>query len=349
MSTGGSRINCLPNSGNHSATPALPLCSPINNINQCVSSPVIAGTLYYDNNSNGVRDAGENDRANVEVQSSSGLSAYSNRNGYFEVTGDTGTNVITVLAPTPYVSVPATATYIFHTFDTLVNNAFALQPTVSLDSLRVSIVNDLTPRPGFDFGYTVNYENVGTTVLSSNMQISYDAANLAYVDATIPGVTSSGGVLTVPAINTTPGDRGRFSISFTVNTTAPLGDTVLAIVSSTVNAGVVKDSIFNVISGSYDPNDKNATPVLTPAQVADGTFINYLVRFQNTGTDTAFNIVVTDTLDTRLDASSFQMLDASHPAIIKRDGRALTFEFINIQLPDSNVNEPLSHGFIKFR
>ncbi|RYZ33395.1 MAG: hypothetical protein EOP49_35970, partial [Sphingobacteriales bacterium] len=254
-----------------------------------------------------------------------------------------------VISPSPYSSVPATVTYNFNSFDTVVHSAFALQPSVTLDSLRVSILNNFTPRAGFDFGYTVIYENVGTTVLSSNMQLSYDATNLAYVDATIPGVTNNAGVLTIPAINTTPGDRGSFSVAFTVNPSAPLSDTLLAVVSATVNAGFARDSIFNVISGSYDPNDKNASPSLTPTQVSDGAYINYLVRFQNTGTDTAFNVVVTDTLDSRLDASSFQMLEASHPAIIKRDGNALTFEFLNIQLPDSNVNEPLSHGYIKFR
>src|SRR5690606_34406594 len=81
----------------------------------------------------------------------------------------------------------------------------------------------------------------------------------------------------------------------------------------------------------------------------DGTFIHYLIRFQNTGTDTAFNVVVTDTLDARLDAASFQMLEVSHPALIKRNLQELSFEFHNILLPDSNVNEPMSHGYIKFR
>ncbi|RYZ48021.1 MAG: hypothetical protein EOP49_19750, partial [Sphingobacteriales bacterium] len=347
--TSGSRVTCLPNSGNYTATPVRLLCNSTNNVNQCPAFPVIAGELFYDHNSNGIRDANENGRANVEVQISSGLTAYSNINGYFEITGDTGTNVITVIAPTPYISVPPTATYVFNSFDTLVYGAFALQPTITIDSLRVTIVNGSTPRPGFDFGYTVNYENVGTTVLSSNMQIAYDAANLTYVDASIPGVTNNAGVLTIPAINTTPGDRGSFSVSFNVSSGAQLNYTLLGVISATINASIVRDSIFNLISGSYDPNNKNATPSLTPAQVSDGTFINYLVRFQNTGTDTAFNVVVTDTLEARLDASSFQMLEASHPAIIKRNGQALTFEFLNIQLPDSNVNEPLSHGYIKFR
>ena len=349
VATEASRVTCLPNSGAYSAQPSRPLCSPVNNVNGCQAFPVIAGSLFYDHNSNGVQDPNENGRANVEVQAASGLSAYSNINGYFEITGDTGTNTINIVSPTPYAAVPSTATYVFSSFDTLVNDTYALQPTVMLDSLRVSMVNNFTPRPGFDFGYTINYENVGTTVIASNMKIAYDATNLSFIDATIPGVTNAAGVLTIPVINTTPGDKESFSVAFTLNASAVLGDTLLGVVSASVNAGSVSDSVFNIITGSYDPNDKNATPVLSPQQVSDGSYINYIVRFQNTGTDTAFNVVITDQLETQLDVSSFQMLETSHPAIVKRDNRLLTFEFLNIQLPDSNVNEPLSHGYIKFR
>ncbi|MEI2750819.1 MAG: hypothetical protein V9E88_18935 [Ferruginibacter sp.] len=101
--------------------------------------------------------------------------------------------------------------------------------------------------------------------------------------------------------------------------------------------------------GAFDPNDKRATPKLTPEQVQQGAYINYLVRFQNTGTDTAFNVVVRDVLSNLLDASSFQMLGSSHNCKVTRNAGTVYFEFLNILLPDSNVNEPASHGWIRFR
>jgi uncharacterized repeat protein (TIGR01451 family) len=70
-----------------------------------------------------------------------------------------------------------------------------------------------------------------------------------------------------------------------------------------------------------------------------GDWIDYLIRFQNTGNDTAINVVVTDTLDTKLEPSSFEMIGSSHPPISQRKGRNLSFEFYNIMLPDSNVND----------
>jgi uncharacterized repeat protein (TIGR01451 family) len=79
-------------------------------------------------------------------------------------------------------------------------------------------------------------------------------------------------------------------------------------------------------------------------------WLDYVIRFQNTGTDTAFNIVVTDTLAAELDMASFQQGAASHPfSIAFNQGRVVEWTFNNILLPDSGTNEALSHGLVSFR
>ncbi|HRO98795.1 MAG TPA: T9SS type A sorting domain-containing protein, partial [Flavobacteriales bacterium] len=79
-------------------------------------------------------------------------------------------------------------------------------------------------------------------------------------------------------------------------------------------------------------------------------WIDYTIRFQNTGTDTAFNVVITDTIGPELDLGTFEAGAASHShSLAIRDGNVLRWAFYNIQLPDSNVNEPRSHGFVSFR
>jgi uncharacterized repeat protein (TIGR01451 family) len=79
-------------------------------------------------------------------------------------------------------------------------------------------------------------------------------------------------------------------------------------------------------------------------------WIDYTIRFQNTGTDTAFNIFITDTLPAVLDAGSLQVGTSSHVHTWELTGQGiLKFRFTNILLPDSNVNEPRSHGFVTFR
>lgn len=102
---------------------------------------------------------------------------------------------------------------------------------------------------------------------------------------------------------------------------------------------------------SYDPNDKTGFPrgVSPKRYIPKNQEITYKIRFQNTGTDTAFNIVVTDTLPAQLDLSNLRMGSSSHPYTYNVLGQGvLQFLFQNILLPDSNVNEPLSHGFVQF-
>ncbi|MCB0570275.1 MAG: DUF11 domain-containing protein [Phaeodactylibacter sp.] len=103
--------------------------------------------------------------------------------------------------------------------------------------------------------------------------------------------------------------------------------------------------------GSYDPNDKQALPrgYGSAHFVKPGTAIEYLVRFQNTGTDTAFTVVVRDTLSPWLSPGSVRPGASSHPYTWSLSGEGiLTFTFAGIMLPDSSTNEAASHGFIKF-
>ncbi|HRH71213.1 MAG TPA: T9SS type A sorting domain-containing protein [Flavobacteriales bacterium] len=112
-------------------------------------------------------------------------------------------------------------------------------------------------------------------------------------------------------------------------------------------------SIAQVITGSYDPNDKTARTTngsSTIWTIDEDEWIDYLIRFQNTGTDTAFNVVITDTLPSTLDPSTIEWDLASHSHLRYLEGQGIVrFVFPNILLPDSNVNEPFSHGFVSFR
>ncbi|MCC7466785.1 MAG: T9SS type A sorting domain-containing protein [Saprospiraceae bacterium] len=103
--------------------------------------------------------------------------------------------------------------------------------------------------------------------------------------------------------------------------------------------------------GSYDPNDKQGFPrgALEEHYIPLQQPIDYLIRFQNTGTDTAFTVKILDTLSSHLDPSTFRFLGSSHNCYTNLiSANVVEFLFPNILLPDSNVNEPASHGFVKF-
>ena len=78
--------------------------------------------------------------------------------------------------------------------------------------------------------------------------------------------------------------------------------------------------------------------------------LEYTIRFQNTGTDTAFNIQVTDQLDQNLDWSTFIPVGSSHSYTVSINETGLVdFSFDNILLPDSSTNLVGSQGFVKYK
>ncbi|MEL6275185.1 MAG: T9SS type A sorting domain-containing protein, partial [Bacteroidota bacterium] len=105
-------------------------------------------------------------------------------------------------------------------------------------------------------------------------------------------------------------------------------------------------------TASFDPNDKQANPRgIGPENYIypNGTF-DYRVRFQNTGTDTAFTVIIRDTLDASVyDLTSFRAGISSHPYELTRENDSiLVFTFGDILLPDCTTNEPASNGFVHF-
>jgi uncharacterized repeat protein (TIGR01451 family) len=102
--------------------------------------------------------------------------------------------------------------------------------------------------------------------------------------------------------------------------------------------------------GSYDPNDKQVFPQgnVTPEFISTQKDLEYIIRFQNTGTADAINVVVLDTISNKLDVTTLTMISASHPYRYEQRGNNVSWTFENIHLPDMQTNEPESHGFIKF-
>jgi len=104
--------------------------------------------------------------------------------------------------------------------------------------------------------------------------------------------------------------------------------------------------------GSFDPNDKTGLPegVDDAHYIAAGTFIEYLIRFQNTGTDSAFRVEIRDTLPQELDLTTLEPGAGSHAHRLQVEGQGvLRFIFDPIVLPDSLSDFAASQGFVKYR
>ncbi len=115
----------------------------------------------------------------------------------------------------------------------------------------------------------------------------------------------------------------------------------------------VKDYDFDCrrVVLAYDPNIKTAIPTGVGPEhlLAANRPIQYTIDFQNTGTDTAFRVLLRDVLSPNLDVNTFSPGFSSHPYDWEiRDGNILEVTFSPIALPDSNTNEVASHGFFSF-
>ncbi len=107
---------------------------------------------------------------------------------------------------------------------------------------------------------------------------------------------------------------------------------------------------------SYDPNDKLVVP--SNRGIPNYTFFDeeliYTIRFQNTGNDTAFQVLIKDYLDEYLDPSTLTILASSHIEQLTTDIYTATnqplvsFYFEDIMLPDSTTNPIGSQGFVMF-
>jgi hypothetical protein len=108
------------------------------------------------------------------------------------------------------------------------------------------------------------------------------------------------------------------------------------------------DTHLPLVLCSYDPNDKQVSPVGIGAEgyIMGSEELTYTVRFQNTGTAAATFIHVRDELDEDLDLLSLRVLATSHSMELSIDNRELDFFFDNINLPDSTSDPAGSQGFL---
>ncbi len=115
--------------------------------------------------------------------------------------------------------------------------------------------------------------------------------------------------------------------------------------------GLEYDFDCRQVIGSFDPNLKTAVPTGAGTQhiLAANRALHYTIDFQNTGSDMAYHVLLRDVLDKNLDINTFRPGFASHPYTWDiRDMNKLNVLFSMIMLPDSNTNEPASHGFFSF-
>lgn len=318
------------------------------------TNPSILGNVYVDENNNGIMDGNDFYKPNVRINGSNGGFAITNFNGEYDLTTDSlGLYTTTINTPTYYNSTPSSYNYYLSNYDTTVKSDYVLTNTMwPIDSVTLKLVPLFNrARPGFNYPVGITYINEGNTNLSNAVfTLNYDSSKLHFINSTNANVVDNGTSLSIPANTLVAGQRVAFNVNFTINTYATLGNYVNLLGNISASPVSVSDSSIAIISGSYDPNDKQATPLLSTTDVANGKYIDYIVRFENTGTDTAFTVVIADAINTNyLDVNSLQLMGMSHGCMAQINDNKVSFVFTKINLPYKAIDPIKSHGFVAFR
>ena len=325
----------------------------------------ISGTVYMDNNEDCARQGGEPGAAGVVLEILPGPvytitsnDLYGNA-GHYSVNLPLGAYTVQqqsavledhcLVAPAPFTLNVGNALQTLSVADT------ALVP---LDA-SVSLASGAA-RPGFQLALAARIaNNTLASTGASTLTVTFDPV-LSFLSANPAPSNIVGNTLTwnVAAFSSFQERTVHVQLQIPPDILLLGTDLLFNAAFATGNADAVlannSTSLATTVTGSYDPNDKTAH---TSSGASDELYyidqdewIDYTIRFQNTGTDTAFNIVITDTIPTELDLGTLEVGASSHPNSLSiRDGNVLRWAFYNIQLPDSNVNEPASHGFVSFR
>jgi len=315
------------------------------------AKPRIKGIVFCDMNSNGVKDGNDFAKANVKIELSNGTYTFSDINGYYEIDADSlGLYTTTPTAPNFFAAIPTSNTYIFNSYDTTVTSNFALQQTVVKDSVSINVIPFfMNAVAGNPYPYFVEYENVGSTVLSPNIGLINNNYLLLYDSCTdINSVPMATGIFT-SAINMQPGEIKNFIPYFTIRSSANNGDTLQTKYTIIANTASVIDSFYTIITGGDSTNAQRATKAISPAQITKGKSIEYIINFRNTNTYSIKDLRITDTLSDLLQSGTVEILNASHPCKALVKGKVILFEFLDINLPDMYSNQFKSLGYLKFR
>ena len=370
----GTNIQCFPNVIQVATTAipdisGVPLCQPSSG---CEVNWNIAGNVFHDFNSDCIHDSLEENLHSIPViLDSSGVQIqkfYTDAFGNYSFRAGLGTYTIyldSAAIVTPVVCPAAgfltSVLTVADSTDSLMN--FSLNcPGGGFDLVATSITPEQLFRPGRIRKVLLNtgdalgkngmscYEGTGFVEAVMSGPISYLApAPNALTPTTVSNDTIHWDIADFSLID----PLQSFNIMTQVSTTATVNDEVCFHLTISPTLGDMRPMNNSIaacfdIRNSLDPNEK----LMTPSGVVDTSdhWFTFTIFFQNSGNAVAEDIYVLDTLDSNLDATSFEFISSSHSVTTQLLPNGIVrFNLPGINLIDSMSDASLSHGFVKFK
>lgn len=279
---------------------------------------------------------------------------FSDQNGYYKIFTPFLENTIVPLGfDNLYFSVnPSMAQVDFDSFGNNETVDFCLSPAGEYNDLEVYIIPINDPRPGLDAEYKIIYKNKGNTSLSGEIEFNFQEGLFEFISS-VPNVdVQNPGVLVWNYSNLNPFETREILLTLNLSTSANSGDEVelTTIIYPIDGDQTESDNTFvlsQTVVNSYDPNDKTCLEgeLIYDDQV--GEFVHYLIRFENTGTADAINVVIKDEIDTsKFDINTLTPIESSHNFHTKINENNIDFTFENINL---SFEENSNTGYILFK
>jgi uncharacterized repeat protein (TIGR01451 family) len=322
------------------------------------------GLLYYDQNQNGIFDSTDQGLDLGEIITLPENSyAFTNSSGNYYVNLDSS-------LPGPYEIVPINFSNWSVTSDSasyhiLVDNSFnyvdslnfGFYPSTFFDSISPTLTGGY-PRCNSTVNYWASIKNTGTKLSSGILDIALDP-QITFITSEIPPDSVVGGHIYWHFDSLFFLESSNFRFTVQMPDFNSIGDTLTSslLVKTIDEQDLVTsqntDTLNQILVCAYDPNRKTVFPEGEGplGYISSNTqALEYQIDFQNTGNDTAINVILKDYLNSNLIWSSITPLASSHPFELKvLPGGEIRFEFDQIMLPDSSTNEIESHGFVKYR
>ena len=321
----------------------------------------IQGTNKYDFNTNGC-DSNDINVSNLKLNLTSGSvlgSVFGNFTGSYNVPVQAGTHVITpqLENPTYFAITPTSSSVTFPSTASPFTQDFCITPNGVHNDLEVVILPLTSARPGFDATYKIIYKNKGTNSQSGTVSLDFYDPIMDLVSANPNFSNQATNTFNWSFTNLLPFETREIQVIFNLNspTETPAINAGNGIIYTATIIGSTDETIENntsvlnqIVVNSFDPNDKTCTegPLLPTYKV--GSYVNYIIRFENNGTANAQNIVVKDIIDTtKFDVSTLIPIDGSHDFYTRlSNNNQVEFIFENINLPFDDAN---NDGYIAFK
>jgi len=342
---------------NNSLTASVtPYCS----FTPCAPYYTVSGTNILDNNANGC-DPNDLHYPNLRFRVNTGPSTgnfFANTSGDYTLTLKAGTHTITPVLENPeYFSIsPTSITADFPAQGSPLLQDFCIT-FVPHHDVEVTVLPINNARPGFDARYKIIYKNKGNQTENGSIQFAYNDAVSDFVSAS-PLFDSLGlNTFTWQYTNLLPLETRAIDVVLHINSpmdTPPIviGDQLNYLATITPLSGDEKpidntSSVKQIVRGSFDPNDKNCIEGPTVGTDMIDQYVHYVIRFENTGTDVATNVVVKDLIDlTKFDINTLIPLYSNHDFVTRISGNKVEFVFENINLPFDDAN---NDGYVAFK